>query len=893
MFLAHQCASLLHVILQIDNPDKHEYGGNKRLCPTGRVLCREWRNLFRAQIETVLRKELQYAVAQHTRMNLESLHLDITSKLCKQLTNTMRERVGQTGSKNGKEDRNAQSSVVQNLDMSNHIATKSHVRRVDMPVERIGKCETMRDVQPSTWNKYCPVESPDSKAGGLVRNLSSDVRITIAQLGEWSLIRHLLAQDAVFPDKTRRLFQTSEEWRTNRLPGIFIFLNGDPIGVTQCPSEFFALLKALKRSPCGFRDLTIVPITGRGCIGLPFLPTTTDTRFVSTFYESGDDVFVRHFFLYTDAGRIVSPYFVVDQLEQQLVFSKRDFQMMQKNPTMDNEYLVSTGRVEYLNTQEENCCGMLADFPHDMIPRRVLERINFQRRPTRKELFQYTHCQLHPAMMHGLLTNLIPYAHCSHAPRNQFATNMERQNCSHVSMYASEQFATYMRLLLPQHPLVRTLSGDVLRECDMGSGMMIHVLSLCFHGGNIEDGFPISKQFTERMSSHLVLNRSYLDEISSTQNVSVTFENPYKTDKAAPKEWPQARFNYDHVDADGLPGIGAFVDGTCERRSVVINKVCTYPDREEESENSTKKYNITNFRFRNIPEALRRDENGRVARVMRASLKGFQHEMAAVQVYNLHKLEAGDKVKFASGHKMTISFEFPPEDMPYCLDGSVVEGTLDPTYCFRMVCNQTAEGIANMATLCTGERYSAIAFSHTSVEKLNEILRSCGQSPMLQKCVCDGVTGEILSQPVPYFAVNMEALHYLAEFGKLERSRGPSSTFTHQAVEGRRRGGGIRFSDMDKENMMGHGATRFVHESTSVLGSNCHVPYCQTCHRQAVWPAGASRPICRHCNSNTTTGFIEQQYAGVLFSHYQYAQGIQVLVETKKEESRGGQLVEK
>lgn len=897
VFLAHQCASLVQVLLQLDNPDKHEYGGNKRLGPTGRVLCREWRNLFRKHVEAVIRKDLRDNVLKHTRLNLESLQVNITMNMCKQLTSTIRERVGQTGSKNGKEDRNAQSSTVQNLDMSNYISMKSHVRRIDMPVERIGKCETMRDVQPSTRNKYCPVESPDSKAGGLVRNLASNVRITVAQR-EWPIVRYLMKQERLRQrDESggrEYFFRTTEAWarslrqqqdqlRQQRQPeqpkasasaAIFVFLNGDPVGTTQQPAELFASLKHLKCSTQGYRDLTIVPVTGRGQAGLVLSGHLPETAFVSTFYESGEPVYVRHILIYTDAGRILSPYFVVDQQQQHVLFDRSLYEIMRINPTLDETYLTQRGFVEYLNTQEENCCGMLADFPHEIIPRNLLARIHLDRQ---QRVLRYTHCQLHPATMNGLITNLIPSSHRSHAPRNQFAANMERQNCSHVSLQAAENFATYMRLMLPRHALVRTISGDILRETECGSGLLIHVLSLCFHGANIEDGFPISRQFTENASSYLELNRSYVDEISSTQHTQVSFENPYLTNKAAaPKQWPRARFDYSHVDVDGLPAVGSQVDGTADRRSVVINKVCAYPDREEDAA-------LHHMRFRNIPEALRRDEIGRVARVMRVSLRGFRREMAAVQASDVHKLEAGDKVKLASGHKMTISFEFAPEDMPYCLDGSPVEGILDPTFCFRMVCNQMAEAVSNTAALASGKRYSAIAFSDTATELLNDALRAGGLTPALKKCVCKGDTGEILFSAVPYFVVTMQALHYLSKCCELARSRGPSSTFTHQAVEGRRRGGGIRFSDMDNENMMGHGATRLVHESTSVLGSNCHVPYCQRCQRQAVWTVDAPRPYCRHCRSDAETGFIEQQYAGVLFTHYQHAQGIQVLVETRQE----------
>lgn len=44
------------------------------------------------------------------------------------------------------------------------------------------------------------------------------------------------------------------------------------------------------------------------------------------------------------------------------------------------------------------------------------------------------------------------------------------------------------------------------------------------------------------------------------------------------------------------------------------------------------------------------------------------------------------------------------------------------------------------------------------------------------------------------------------------RSTGPINSLTHQPVKGRKRGGGIRIGEMERDSMLGHGIAFFLQD---------------------------------------------------------------------------------
>jgi len=623
----------------------------------------------------------------------------------------------------------------------------------------------------------------------------------------------------------------------------------------------------------------------------------------------------------------------VDPDERTVRFDRNTFSLVKNNPTINMEWLVANGYVEYLGVQEEDQ-SLLADFPHDMIHTDVLQRMNLVMRPNKTQCRLYSHCQLHPTTMKGLVANTIPRSDHSHGPRNLYASTQGRHQISCPGMYHLENCESYMRIVYPQTPLAQTLGGELIRDEEFGQTCIQNVAVLCFRGRTIEDSYPISRRLVEQQHTGMILNRGYVGTIQSDSGTKQTFENPVLTRKAK----PNPRYDYSSLREDGLPAIGTRIDGQAPTRHVVFNRVSQYivstktsnatsvPSTTTDSINveqtqhqqvehtnhagveitttittksaKTKKQNAkketaataakkklakktttpqkqTVTAFKSIPEPARRGDIGYVTMVERRSLRGFKREIVRIKTSHHHTIEEGDKLSTQEGHKVTISATVPEKELCYTRSGKQIDGFIDPTFPMnRMVCNQMIEGRCNVVTLYSGKRVRMINFGPNLDWYIRSVLLKNGESPELCETMYNGTTGEMLKSPVVVLVINSMFLRYLSSLKLAAQSQTPRSTLTNQPVDGKARGGGTRFGEMERQCEEGYGCGREEHDNAVTHGSKNLVVYCAKCRRKATFHRELQKMWCQSCQSGAHVYLDEQQYSVMLAEHILRGQGI-------------------
>lgn len=577
--------------------------------------------------------------------------------------------------------------------------------------------------------------------------------------------------------------------------------------------------------------------------------------------------------LYTDAGRVQRPVFIVNPEDKTLYVKQKhvDWIVNGSAPSLteheDMPYgwsqLLREGVIELLDAEEEEG-AMICMSPQDLEnsrkynldPELVETRSGdpSARLVSLKTYSQnsWTHCEIHPAMVLGVCASIIPFPDRNQSPRNTYQSAMGKQAMGvHLTNFVTRMDTLANILMYPQRPLATTRSMTYLKFRELPAGQNAIVAILCHGGYNQEDSVIMNQSSIDRGLFRSLYYKVYCDLEKKTGMMMLEeFEKPSRETTIRLKHGTQ-----DKIDADGLVAPGLRVSG----EDIIIGKTAPLPPDSEELGLRSKLHTK-----RDVSTPLKSTESGIVDQVL-LSTNAEGNKIVKVRVRSTRVPQVGDKFASRHGQKGTIGITYRQEDMPYTAEGLTPDIIINPhAIPSRMTIGHLVECLLSKVGALSGQEGDATPFTDLTVEAVSHQLRQFGYQSRGLEVMYSGHTGRKLQAQVYLGPTYYQRLKHMVDDKIHSRARGPVQILTRQPVEGRSRDGGLRFGEMERDCMISHGIAGFLKERMYDASDAYQIHVCDVCGLTAIANLKRNTFECRSCKTRTGISKVFIPYAAKL-----------------------------
>ena len=782
---------------------------NKRIELTGTLLNNLFRNYFNKLVKEMQKQIIREINTGSWRSTEDYENIVNMTNIYKILKSTTIEnginRALATGDFSVKQTSSTRVGVAQVLNRLTYVASLSHLRRINTPMEKSGEMVEPRKLHGTTFGFLCPAETPEGQSIGIVKNISYLCHITIptSSIGMKQYVQPFITpiEDAVE--------------KTSLYSKVKVFINGAWVGITERPMELYLDMKDKKY---------------KGIINI----------YTSIVF----DYKLAEIRICNDGGRLTRP--VLKVRDNRALVTKEIIRQLVDKEICWNDLITSCrleeSVIEYIDPEEQNF-SMIAMKSKDGY---LVDDIS---------KYRYTHCEIHPSTIFGILASCIPFPEHNQAPRNTYQTAMAKQAMGvYATNFDKRMDKTAYVLNYPSRPLVETRIMNFLHLNQIPSGCQIHVAIMTHTGYNQEDSVLINKASIDRGLFLATIHHTEKDEDKNIIRDEIIRCKPDKTKTKGIKFG-----NYDKLNAQGFIPENDLV----ENRDVIIAKIIPIKENRNDP-TKTMKYDDQSKTFRTTEETyVDKNYTGR---------NGDGYNFAKVRVRILRKPVMGDKVSSRHGQKGTVGNIIPECDMPFTKDGMRPDIIINPhAIPSRMTIAQLKETLLGKVLLDLGMFGDGTSFGNLDVQTIASELQRIGYESYGNEIMYNGLTGEQLETSVFLGPVFYQRLKHMVNDKQHSRAIGPMVNLTRQPAEGRSRDGGFRIGEMERDVMIAHGASRFCRERLYDVSDKYSVHVCKKCGMMASYNDGKKSAdftihLCNTCGNKTDFARVEIPYAFKLMS---------------------------
>jgi len=758
---------------------------------------------------------------------------------------------------------------VQDLSRISYIGFLSHLRRVNMPIDRSLKITSPHKLHPQQWGIMCPFETPDGASVGYLKNLAFLTKITAGT--DPKFIRDCLLDIGVIP------IEFYKKPLNRNIAKIFI--NNNWFGITGDPLKIVRILKIYRRNALiniltsiswniKNNDIRIFTEAGRCCRPLLIVHNSEINIYSSSKkYNNWFEMIIGNALKLIDTEKSEEIYYKNNYINPLKLEQFKGLSLEEIIDTLENTNAV----IEYLDIEEEDTCFIAMD-KNDV------------------NVF-HTHLEIHPSTILSVVTGNIPMCNHNQSARNVFHAAQTKQAIGIYATNFNNRFDTFGFIQhYPQRPIINTRHSQYTLSDYMPNGFNTIVAIMTYSGFNQEDSIMINKNSVERGLFHL----SYFKTLSATskivsQNERIIFANPIKLRDKGIKVAGIKHADYSLIDEKGIVKEGSYIP--LGQKAVVIGMVSV-----REVYKQIKKgvfiEQVKETIYSDISITTDESYYGIINKVYFTNkIVGEDSQICKVKFLKIKKPEFGDKHASRHGQKGVIGMIIPEDSMPFTKDGVKPDIIINPhAIPSRMTIGHLVECIYAKLCCMNGVLGDGTVYIPIDNNKIYEGLKNNGFNSYGNEILYNGFTGkqidtEIFIGPTFYFRLK----HMVAE--KINaRGIGPKVLLTRQPTGGRRKGGGLRIGEMERDSVLSHGVSMFMKESMMERSDKFRWCICKRCGTIPIYSTKLNSSICKNCNNNELA-VIETPYSFKLLMQELEAMGLQMRLNVDRIEFPLEQLI--
>jgi DNA-directed RNA polymerase II subunit RPB2 len=661
--------------------------------------------------------------------------------------------------------------IVQDLNRNAMLGTLSHTRRISNPLPAGSKSLGPRKLHNSQWGFICPSESPDGGNVGIINHLSIACKISF-NISEDNIYLALLDNGLIkLSDSTK--YELHNQCK--------VFLNGRWIGLHKDGEFLYKIMRLLK------------------CNSIIHLYTcirwSTQLNEIYVFCDNGR--LLRPVFLLRKMGKLVSNNLLEGDYGKMNTWDHliRGEHMYHLNPKMsiyDETYhreefldikLKHPNYIEYLTENQASIEYIDPLESEDVFIAKSIHSID-------KE---YSHCEIHSSLILSAVSVNIPFPEHSQYPRNVFSCQQTKQAVGLYSSAFNTRFDTFAHILnYPQKPIVTTRYKKYTDVDKLPYGVNAIVAIASYSGYNQEDSLMVNKTSIERGMFNSLYYRSYSDDESEENGNRVYFGNPdnFKDIKKSDM------VNFDKLDKHGFAKEGSNVD----HDDAILSKI-------SENYNGEKVYHNVSGK------CIKFSTSGIVDKVV-VTKNSDNLRSAKVRIRKNKIPTVGDKYASRPGQKGMCGLVLEQEEMPFTKDGIVPDIIINPhALPSRMTINQLLECVLGKSCALGGFLGDGTAFQNNDIHDYADLMEKNGYEEWSNEVLYSGISGEQLKTSIFIGPTYYQRLKIMVADKVHSRGTGPLQGLTRQPAAGRSNNGGLRIGEMERDSILGHGASGFLQES--------------------------------------------------------------------------------